>query len=229
MMPRNRDEKINDIFELIRAGKSAPSGTPEGDLADARALADCTRLLRIHRPEPSNGFADRVVARLHTEVVSASTIDEPIRQRSWRTIALASGAAALAASLLLAVTISSNSDRQRPSHPLLTKQPVAQPMNSEAPVVVEKPSLPDTVRQGTVAYMELVDELASTLSAPAPQPAVQLTSASPLGRAVEGSSRTIRNASEGLRVSVEPITSSAIDAFGFLWRPAEVAENKPST
>ncbi len=76
--------------------------------------------------------------------------------------------------------------------------------------------------------MELVDELTSTLSAPAQQPAVQLTSASPLGRAVEGSSRTIRNASEGLRVSVEPITSSAIDAFGFLWRPAEAAENKPS-
>lgn len=227
-MPKNRDQNIDDIFELIRAGKSAPNGAPEEDLADARALAHCTRLLRIHRPEPSDGFADRVVARLHTEVVSASALEEPAHRRSWRTIAMASGAAALAASLLLAVTVSSTNDPRQQTGPELAKQPTANPNAVEGPLVAEKPSLPDTVRQGTVAYMELVDELTSTLSAPAQQPAVQLTSASPLGRAVEGSSRTIRNASEGLRVSVEPITSSAIDAFGFLWRPAEAAENKPS-
>lgn len=229
-MPKNRDEKIDDIFELIRAGQSAPKGTPIDDLTDARALADCTRLLRIHRPEPADGFADRVVARLKTEVVSLSATKEPAHRRSWRTIALASGAAALAASLLLAVAISSDKDLSpQPTGPVLAKQPSTNPIPNEAPLVAEKPSVPDTVRQGTVAYMELVDELTSTLSAPAPQPGVQLTSASPLGRAVEGSSRTIRNASEGLRVSVVPITSSAIDAFGFLWRPAEVAENKPST
>ncbi|MBY0585746.1 hypothetical protein K2X85_01135 [bacterium] len=216
MMLKNRDERLELLLEAVQQGTPLPGDIPADEWADALELVEIHRQLFDHRPNPGTDFAHRVVASLsETETVSVGG--------SWRTWLLASSAAALAASLLLVVTISSKDKDEKIGIALAEKAPVALP----AP---ENVTVSDAVRQGTVAYMELVDEITSTLGTAETGPAnASFTSTSPLGRAVEGSSRTIRTAGQGLRVSVDPITSSAIDAFGFLWRPEDSAENKPST
>jgi hypothetical protein len=215
----NRDEQLNDLFELAWHGQSPTTGVSLDLVADAELLVACDRELRRHRPEPAADFAQRVMARASADVVSA-------RAGSWRSTMVASGSALLAASLLIAVTLSS---KEEPAGEIASMAPAGPALAEQTPAP-EKVSVTDAVRQGTVAYMELVDELTATLSTTSPSTAsVERTSTSPLGRAVEDSSRTIRTAGEGLRVSVEPITSSAMDAFGFLWRPSGSTENKPST
>lgn len=226
-MPMNRDERIDILLDHLQQGRDLPASTTDdahNEIEDARLLSKVARVLTDNRPIPSRSFAQHVVMNLGSRQ-SVST------RRSWRSIAAASSLAALAASLLLVVTLSSDKEPAEVANGAGLTPNTSAVALANAPIKTpEKVTVSDAVRQGTVAYMELVDELTATI-APSPTPAVEtvLTSSSPLGRAVEGSSKTIRTAGEGLRVSVDPITSSAMDAFGFLWRPAGSTENKPST
>ena len=140
------------------------------------------------------------------------------------------GASGLTAAVLLLVTL------HQPHRPHRGGAPVAK-VDGQDPVVVptdrETVVVAETLRQGTTAYVELMQSLASAMPVSQPTPSDErldvVASASPVNRAVRGSNEALRTASEGLRAGVEPITSSALDAFGFLWRPGSTTAADPST
>lgn len=227
MTPANFDELVDELFERRRRGESVSailSNLPADlDGQSQRCIADLFTLDEAcrdrHLPMPSTGFANGVITVLRTPEVAVSSTNAP-RVASWRVPAFS----VLAASLLVAVVMLPSLNRKDEPSTVVAFNDVAKP--------TEEVIVPQTVRLGTEAYMELVQSVASTIQPESPALTVeerQLASASPIGRAIHGSTETIRTAGEGLRASVEPITSSALDAFGFLWRTKSPVEDRPST
>lgn len=230
MTPMKNDELLDDLIDRRRRGESAdriiarlPADFALTDLSivesrqlvlDLLALDDNVRGMPL--PQPSKIFADGVMAALAEPVSTAST-GSIGRWAVWSGTA----AAAIAATLLIAVNIAPKNEPQGPA-----VAAISTPAVTDAPTV----TVNDAVRHGTEAYIELFQDIASTLPAEekrSPEKKqVQLASATPIGRAIQGSSETIRTAGQGLRVSVEPITNTALDAFGFLWRPAGAEDSK---
>lgn len=224
MRQSERDEMIDREIERRRSGASGlpPELASETDRqyqADVLWLDEQIRRM----PRPSCDLANRV----------ATAMRQPSREpvRTNRFVRVAAGLSALAAGLVLVVLAWPPSVPQGPDHDsaLVTN-------DAPAPQVVDGVDVARTVRQGTAAYVELVQTLASSVAIPGeggpPATAseeVQLAGITPVGRAIQGSTRTIQTASEELRLSVEPITESALDAFGFLWKPIGPSQTDPST
>lgn len=225
MTPREWDEFIDAAVERFRRGqaesvldawnRTAPDVVTR-DPAARRYAEEMSWLheqcSRIPPPAPIH-LAARVVATLHSPVVARSRTANRIR-------IVATATAALAASVLIAV-VSIPRDGIRQPDVVATSQPT-------------DVDVAEAVRQGTAAYVQLMQSLASTVTTPSsdgPRPSgdVQLANGSPVGRAIQRSTRTIRSAGEDLRAGVEPITGSALDAFGFLWKPASTHQADPST
>ena len=230
MTPMKNEELLDDLIDRRRRGESAdliiarlPADFALTDLSEADSRQLVLDLLSLDDnvrgmplPQPSKGFADGVMAALAEPVTTVST-GSVSRWAIWSGAA----AAAIAATLLVAVNIVPKAAPQGP-----TVAAISKPVERGASTV----TVNDAVRQGTEAYIELFQDIASTLPAEekkSPETKqVQLASATPIGRAIQGSSETIRTAGQGLRVSVEPITNTALDAFGFLWRPAGAEDSK---
>jgi hypothetical protein len=213
------DQLLDEVFERRRRGESAEGilaslpadGPARGIAADLLAVEET--LERKGRPRHCADLADRVMTVLREPATTASS--------AWSTRQIwgATALAALSASVLLAVTLSVPNGAVPGT--TVAQAPVSSPP-TQAPV-------PDTVRHATEAYLDLVESLASTVN-PAPTSRdVQLVNASPISRAIQGSTVTIRDAGQGLRAGMEPITNSAIDAFGFLWKPSDAPDHRPST
>ncbi|MBX9652738.1 hypothetical protein K2Y11_03875 [bacterium] len=229
MTPTKNEELLDELIDRHRSGESIESilaqlpadfSLPELSVRESRQLvADLVILDEnvgcMPRPVPSSNFAEGVMAALREPTVTAA--QKPTS--TWRVVG-ATAAAAIAATLLFAVTLN-------PKDFTKESKEVA-----SAPVAVDpaQVSMNDAVRQGTEATLELFQEIASNIPAdnrtPDEKKEVQLASATPIGRAIQGSSTTIKTAGQGLRVSVEPITNTALDAFGFLWRPAGAEDSK---
>lgn len=226
MTSMNFDELFDHAMTRRQAGEPtdailASLATEQGlNASDAQLVADLLRVDDVMNrgplPMPSPGFANRVVAALNEPVPTASSTLLG-RPSFWGAVA----SAAVAAAVLLMVTLA-------PTPPGGPAQD--QVARLDTPAEADEVTVPDAVREGTLAYMQLVENLASTLGSEdrtaTSEEEIQVASASPIGRAIQGSSETIRTAGQGLRVSVEPITTTALDAFGFLWRPADSSDSK---
>lgn len=221
------DQLIDSLFARHRAGESVSSilaslpvdldGDVQRQIAELFAIEES---LVDHRVAgPSRGFAGRVMAALEAPVASTTRAVSTTPRRTWGSVAAISS---VAASLALAFVLLPYLKTDEPEQPITVAEAPKAPTADDV-------SVPEAVRRGTEAYMELVQSVAETMQAePTTREWTQVASASPIGRTIEGSNITLRTAGEGLRASVEPITTSAIDAFGFLWRTGGPSENKPS-
>jgi len=229
MTPTKNEELIDELIVRHREGESIDSilarlpegfSLPELSARESRQLVADLVILEenvrsMPRPVPSKGFAEGVMNALREPVATASQSSST----TWRVVG-ASAVAAIAATLLFAVTLN-------PQDFIKDSKEVASAPSTMEPAQV---SMNEAVRQGTEATLELFQEIASNIPAEnknaGEKKEVQLASATPIGRAIQGSSTTIKTAGQGLRVSVEPITNTALDAFGFLWRPAGAEDGK---
>lgn len=229
MTPTKNENMIDEMILRHRSGESIESilaqlpadfSLPELSARESRQLVADLVILdenvgNMPRPIPSNGFANGVLAALREPVATTSQASSA----TWRIVG-ASAVAAIAATLLFAVTLNPKDFAKE------SKEVASAPVPTDPAQV----SMNDAVRQGTEATIELFQEIASNIPAdnrkPEEKKNVQLASATPIGRAIQGSSTTIKTAGQGLRVSVEPITNTALDAFGFLWRPAGAEDSK---
>lgn len=219
------DREIERRRSQVESSPDASESLSPMSVAERQTLADALWLDEQVRamPRPSCDLAHRVVSTLRrqtTETVRSSRIGR-----------FAAALSALAAAIVLVVIVWPRHQPQAPGTTASTEDGTPSKVENVDGVDVAR-----TVRQGTAAYVELVQSLASSASIPTevtsepthPQE-VQLASISPVGRAIQGSTRTIQTAGEELRLSVEPITESALDAFGFLWKPVGPSRIDPST
>lgn len=179
-------------------------------------------------PAPSAGFADQVVAAFVAETAGANC---PSRQsaRTSQTgfgslTAWAGGIAAVAASLLLVFLLEPGaSDRQ-------VSPQLASTMSATPTLPLELPqgqSMDSIVRSVTDALVLAPSENDTTMSEVEPGPVTEFPDLG-IRRAFRDSTGSLLSTSKELGSTIEPITKSAVGAFGFLWKDLAEAE-KPRT
>lgn len=224
MIRNDLDDSIDDVLQRVRGSSESQWGAwvrqaPQEFVSDPEAsqyarnafrLADA--LHRMPRPAPRTGFPDRVIAAL---AAPAPRWTDPRSTLRIAATVLYAAAAVLFAAFGL----------------------VIHPANEPAPVVSVDAPTPDVavaLREGAVAYAELVQTLAGAAVGP---PSTALiadeerwaAATSPVGMAVRGSTKSMQTARQELQATVEPVAMSALDAFGFLWKPANAPPSDPST
>jgi hypothetical protein len=225
MIPNELDDSIDDVLQRVPGSpesrwdawlRQAPRefvSDPESSQYARESFRLADAFHRMPRPAPRTDFADRVIAAL-----AATPPRWTAPRYSLRIAATVLYAAAAVVFAAVALVF-------RPAH-----EPAPR-ASDDAPT----PDVAVAIREGAAAYAELVQALADAAAvAPASTALVAdeerwAAATSPVGMAVRGSTKSMQNARHELQATVEPVAMSALDAFGFLWKPAKAPPSDPST